>query len=606
MNITSNNYDLSTPATLEGQTETAAQSSVNYPSCISAPAKMDLSWRAVCAEIPKKYLGLGLCAWFGEKKLSRQYFTNIWMLANANPRLKVLVFNNEQQSSANSIEQLFAADLATTPDNIQLICAPCFLQANPVDHIHDEEKKRSASIYLSKFGNYMEKLSAYAVAKDELFNYISCFAPEEVFPEQSDCTLNRGWVSRVYFDLDLMCGTDLLANMHDIFNDRSSDWHYGYEMAKCTFWSRPAHNCYDCGNISLVVQFNFWKKDDEGTLHYYPTPRERDSMYFSLEHRELTTISGINRLRMYEVLSDSQHRESLHALFNSARKGIDIYDNCSFIYNHKFPDESHHGRMEASVDKLKAAIALHDFLALDETVAEISQPLPISAQQELVGYCVNTNNTAAFIRLLSQHNVGNSDMLTHHLPAALDDHNTQMSDTLLQFGANLHDESFEMALTNAIQKFQLQSVEYLLSLNPEATLNSELLNTTLMEAVSLGHIQMADWLLAHGAKIDSNSAEDYLFYRLIGCENMELWDWLYDHGFKSSTSNLSQSLYFQIHNSYDNEKLDWLVAHGATVDELPEDCVQALHWKNQNNCLDPRLKNWLKDKFPDFLPNESP
>ncbi len=565
---------------------------------------MDLSWRVVCAEIPKKYLGLGLCAWFGEKKLSRQYFTNIWMLANANPRLKVLVFNNEQQSSANSVAQLFAADLATTPDNIQVICAPCFFQANPVDHIHDKDTRRLASRYLSKFDEYINKKPAYAAAKDELFNYISCLEPEEIFPKQSDCTLNRGWVSRVYFDLDLMCGVDLLENKHDIFHESFSDQHYGYEMAKCTYWSRPSYTSFDPGNLSLVVQFNFWKKDDEDTLHYYPTPREEDSQYHSLDHRELTVISGIKRLNMWEVLSDSQHRESLQALFIPARKGIDICDNCSFIYNQKFPDESHHGRMEASFDKLKAAIALHDFRALDDSFAEIRQPLPTSAQQELVGYCINTNNIAALIHLHSRHNVGNSDMFTHHLLAALDDHTTQMSDTLLQLGAKLHDEFLEMALTNAIRKFQLESTEYLLSLNPEATLSSELLNTTLMEAVSLGHIQMADWLLAHGAKIDSNPAEDHLFHRLIGCENMELWDWLYDHGFKSSTSDLSQSLYFQIHNEYDNEKLDWLVARGATVDEMPEDCVQSLHWKNQNNCLNPRLKNWLKDKFPNFLPNE--
>lgn len=476
------------------------------------------------------------------------------MLATANPKLRVLVFHDEKQPSSDLVQQLFAC--ASCPANILPVCAPCFLQANPVSQIHHETKRDMAQNILWNFHHAMEH-GACASAKDSLFDYISCFAPEEVFPEQSDCALNRGWVFRVYFDLDFMCGLDLLTNMHDIFHDRYRSWRYDYERAKCAIWGEPGE--YG-SNLSLVAG---------------------------------------------AALSDFQHRRNLQTLFDTPGKGLDIVDSCAFIYHQKalgWPLDS--GELASAMDLLKSAISSHNLHQIKETITQMAQPFSAPAQEELIGYCVNTSNTEALSYLYTHHDIGDIDTLTRHLSATLNDHNTLMTQTLLQLGARLHSDVFEKALTKAVKKFQLATIEFLLDLTPEATIDPQLLNAALMEAIDYCYIPMADWLLTHGAKISSSPRKDYLFYTVINCNNSEVWDWLYDHGLQSTPQKLSQCLYCHILRESDNEPLDWLAAHGATAHEMPEEDAQIVQWNYQNDCLAPHLITWLKHRFPDFLTDD--
>ena len=561
---------------------------------------LDLSWRAISAEIPKKYLGIGFSAWFGDQALSRQYFTNIWMLATANPKLRVVVFHDEKQPSSDSVQQLFAG--ASCPKNILPVCAPCFLQANPESRIHNESKRYSAHRIL---GNYHQAMKdgAYPTAKNALFDYISAFTPEDVFPEQSDCLFSQGWVHRVYFDLDFMCGIDLMTNMHDILNSPPRNRYCGYELGRCTIWGGPGE--FRC-NLSLVMQVNYWRKEDSCTLRYHTNVQELDHDYSMHDPEELTMISGLKRLDTHERLTDLQHRRSLQSLFDSPTKGLDIVDSCAYIYNQKAQGWPFDNAQPLSITHLlKSAITLHEFHRIYEIIIQMKQPFSAPVQEELISYCVNTSNPVALIYLYNRCNVGDVDTITHHLPATLNDHNTLMTDTLLQLGARLHSDVLEQALSKAVKKFQLETIQYLLGLTPEATIERQLLDTVLMKAIEHAYIPMADWLMANGAKISSSPREDYLFTTIVSCDNLALWNWLHDHGLQSTPLKLSQCLYGHILSESDNSYLDWLADHGATASEMPEEYVQLVQWNYQNDCLAPRLSAWLKHRFPGFL-SESP
>ena len=558
---------------------------------------LDLSWRTISAEIPKKYHGIGFSAWFGDQPLSRQYFTNIWMLATANPKLRVVVFHDEKQPSSDSVQQLLAG--ASCPENILPVCAPCFLQANPESQIHNESKRYSAYRILGHYHQAMEN-GAYATAKDALFNYISAFAPEDIFPEQSDCSLSRGWVHRVYFDLDFMCGVDLVTNMHDILDHPSRSQYCGYEMGKCAIWGGLDEFR---SNLSLVIQVNHWRKEGWCTLRYHTDVQEPGHCYAMHTPEELTLIRGLKRLGVHERLTDLQHRRSLQSLFDSPTKGLDIVDSCAYIYNQKtlgWPIT----KPLSIKDILKSAITLHDFHQINEIIIQLNQPFSAPMQEELISYCVNTSNTRALVYLYNC-NFGDVDTITRHLPATLNDHNTLMTNTLLQLGARLHSDVLEKALAKAVKKFQLDTIEYLLGLAPEVTINPQLLDTVLMKAIEYCYIPMAEWLLAKGAKISPSPAEDYLFQTILSCDNMALWNWLHDHGLQSTPLKLSQCLYGHILLESDNKHLDWLADHGATASEMPEEYVQLVQWNYQNDCLAPRLSAWLKHRFPDFL-SDSP
>lgn len=568
--------------------------------CLPPSSGLDLSWRAISAEIPKKYLGIGFSAWFGGQALSRQNFTNIWILATANPKLRVVVFHDEKQASSDSVRQLFAG--ISCPQNILLVCAPCFLQANPESQIHNASKRYSAHSILVRYHQAMED-GAYATAKDALFDYISAFTPEDVFPEQSECPLNRGWVYRVYFDLDFMCGIDLVTNMHDILDNPSRSQYCGYEMGKCAIWGGPGE-FYT--NLSLVMQVNYWRKEGRCALRYYTTAQELCHSYSMNEPEKLTLIRGLKRLAIHESLTHFQHRRSLQALYDSPTKGLDIFDSCAYIYNQKtlgWPVDT--AERLGITDILKSAITLHEFHYINEIIIQMKQPFSAPMQEELISYCVNTSNTEALFYLYSRCNFGDVDTITRHLPATLDDHNTLMTDALLQLGARLHSDVLERALAKAVKKFQQETIEYLLGLTPEATIGPQLLNAALMKAIEHCYIPMADWFMAKGAKISSSPREDYLFKTIASCDNLELWNWLHDHGLQSTPLKLSQCLYGHILLESDNRHLDWLADHGATANAIPGEDVQLVQWNYQNDCMAPRLSAWLKHRFPGFL-SDSP
>lgn len=584
------------PANVAGDSE--PDRTITAAACVPSSSGLDLSWRTISAEIPKKYLGIAFSAWFGGQALSRQYFTNTWMLATANPKLRVVVFHDEKQASSDSVQQLFAG--ASCPKNILLVCSPCFLQANPENQIHNVRKRYSAHIILGKYHQAM-KDGAYATAKDALFDYISTFTPEDVFPEQSDRPLSRGWVHRVYFDLDFMCGVDLVTNMHDILDHPSRSQYCGYEMGKCAIWGGPGEFR---SNLSLVIQVNHWRKEGWCTLRYHTNVQEQGHCYAMHAPEELTLIRGLKRLGVHERLTDLQHRRSLQSLFDSPTKGLDIVDSCAYIYNQKTLGWPIDNTIPLSIkDVLKSAIALHEFHKINEIIIQMKQPFSAPMQEELLSYCVNTSNTKALIYLYSHCNFGDVDTITRHLPGTLNDHNTQMTDTLLLLGARLHSDVLEKALAKAVKKFQLDTIEYLLGLTPEATINPQLLDTVLMKAIEYRYIPMAEWLLTKGAKISSSPGEDYLFHTIVSCNNLELWNWLHDLGLQSTPLKLSQCLYGHILLESDNRHLDWLADHGATANEMPEEYIQLVQWNYQNDCLAPRLSAWLKHRFPGFLPD---
>lgn len=585
------------PANAAGDSE--PDRTITAPACVPPSSGLDLSWRMISAEIPKKYLGIGFSAWFGGQALSRQYFTNIWMLATANPKLRVVVFHDEKQASSDSVQLLFAG--ASCPKNIMLVCAPCFLQANPESQIHNESKRHSAHRILRYYHQSMEN-GAYATAKDALFNYISAFTPEDIFPEQSDCSLSRGWVHRVYFDLDFMCGVDLVTNMHDILDHPSRSQYCGYEMGKCAIWGGPGEFC---SNLSLVIQVNYWKKKGRCTLRYHTNVQELGYGYAMHAPEELTLIRGLKRLGVHERLTDLQHRRSLQSLFDSPTKGLDIVDSCAYIYNQKTLGWPIDTATPLSITNiLKSAIALHEFHQINEIITRMEQPLCAPMQEELISYCVNTSNSEALFYLYSHCNLGDVDTITRHLPATLNNHNTLMTDTLLQLGARLHSDVLEKALAKAVKKFQLDTIDYLLGFNPEAAIDPQLLDTVLMNAIEHSYIPMADWLLARGAKIRAKLDKDYLFDSVSFCNNVEIWDWLHAHGLQTTPANLSECLYSHILRRSDNVYLDWLADHGATADKMPEKNIQVVQWNHQNDCLAPRLSAWLKQRFPGFLSDD--
>ena len=583
------------PANVAGDSE--PDRTITAPVCVPSFSGLDLSWRAISAEIPKKYLGIGFSAWFGGQALSRQYFTNIWMLATANPKLRVVVFHDEKQASSDSVQRLFAG--ASCPKNILPVCAPCFLQANPESKIHNESKRYSAHSILGKYHQTMGD-GDYTTAKDALFDYISAFTPEEVFPERSDCSLSRGWVHRVYFDLDFMCGIDLVTNMHDILDNPYRSQYCSYEMAKCAIWGGPGEFY---ANLSFVMQVDYWRKAGRCMLRYYTTAQELGHSYFMNEPEELTLIRGLKRLSIHESLTDFQHRRSLQSLFDSPTKGLDIVDSCAYVYNQKNLDWPFDTAERLSItDVLKSAITLHEFHQINEIITR--QPLCTPMQEELISYCVNTSNTEALVYLYAYCNLGDVDTITRHLPATLKDHNTLMTNTLLRLGARLHSDVLEKALAKAVKKFQLDTIEYLLGLIPDADIDPQLLDTVLMKAIEYYYIPMADWLLARGAKIPTKPGKDYLFSSVAFCDNVEIWDWLHAHGLQTTPANLSECLYGHILRESDNEHLDWLADHGATADKMPEENIQIVQWNHQNDCLAPRLSAWLKQRFPDFLSDD--